>query len=150
MPKINTNTEDISSYANFQEIIQKEVDMDVLLDFKKKQMIGTMIIKYEVLSSEIQKIILDLKGPEIVSVNYVKKNEKSEEQKMLALSYEIYIENEHKDSLGTPLIISLENIKNNFNDEYKKIIQSKELILCIKFITTEKCTGIQFLVKEQT
>ena len=81
MPKINTNTEDISSYANFQEIIQKEVDMDVLLDFKKKQMIGTMIIKYEVLSSEIQKIILDLKGPEIVSVNYVKKNEKIEEQK---------------------------------------------------------------------
>lgn len=73
MPKINTNPEDISSYANFQEIIQKEVDLDVSLDFEKKQMIGTMEIKYEVLSSEIQKIILDLKGPEIVSVNYVKK-----------------------------------------------------------------------------
>ena len=150
MPKINTNPEDISSYANFQEIIQKEVDLDVSLDFEKKQMIGTMEIKYEVLSSEIQKIILDLKGPEIVSVNYVKKNEKNEQQKLLSLSYEIYIENEHKDSLGTPLIISLENIKNNCKDEYEKILQSKELILCIKFITTEKCTGIQFLVKEQT
>ena len=134
MPKINTNPEDISSYANFQEIIQKEVDLDVSLDFEKKQMIGTMEIKYEVLSSEIQKIILDLKGPEIVSVNYVKKNEKNEQQKLLSLSYEIYIENEHKDSLGTPLIISLDNIEKNSPEAYKKISESKSLMVRIKFI----------------
>ena len=150
MSKVIQNSEDISSYSNFKEIIQKEIDIDVSLDFEQKQMIGTMDVQYEILSSEIPKIILDLKGPEIVSIEYIVKNQKSEEIKTISLSYEIYSENQYKDSLGTPLIISLENIENNFHDEYKKISQSKQLFIRIKFITTEKCTGIQFLNKEQT
>ena len=90
MQEIKQNPEDISSYSNFQEIIQKEVDMDVSLDFDKKQMIGRMDIKYEILSSEIPKIILDLKGPEIVSIEFVQKNEKeNEDLKTISLSYEI-------------------------------------------------------------
>jgi len=42
---------------------------------------------------------------------------------LLSLSYEIYIENEHKDSLGTPLIIYLENIKEleNSTDDNKSL-----------------------------
>ena len=95
-------------------------------------------------------MILDLKGPEIVSVEYVIKNEKNEEKTMIPLTYEIYSENVYKDSLGTPLIISLDNVKKNIPDEYNKLSKSKTLMLCIKFITTENCTGIQFLTKEQT
>ena len=144
------NLEDISSYSNFQEIIQKEIDIDVSLDFPNKKMIGTMDVKYEILSSEIPKIILDLKGPEIVSIEYTVKNEKKEDLKRIPLSYEIYYENQYKDSLGTPLIISLENVEKNDPEEYKKISQTKLVFLRIKFITTEKCTGIQFLTKEQT
>ena len=151
MQEIKQNPEDISSYSNFQEIIQKEVDMDVSLDFDKKQMIGRMDIKYEILSSEIPKIILDLKGPEIISIEYVQKNEKeNEDLKTIPLSYEIDTENQYKDSLGTPLVISLENIKKNSPEEYNKIKETKTLLVRIKFITTEKCTGIQFLTKEQT
>ena len=115
---------------------------------EKKQMIGTMEVKYEILSSEIPKIILDLKGPEIVSIEYAVKNEKKENAKLIPLSYEIDSENQYKDSLGTPLIISLGNVEKNSPDEFKKLSQSKLLFLLIKFITTEKCTGIQFLTKE--
>ncbi len=151
MQEIKQNPEDISSYSNFQEIIQKEVDMNVSLDFDKKQMIGRMDIEYEILSSEIPQIILDLKGPEIVSIEFIHKNEKdNEDLKTIPLSYEIDTENQYKDSLGTPLVISLENIKTNSPEEYNKIKETKTLLVRIKFITTEKCTGIQFLTKEQT
>ena len=87
MSKVIQNSEDISSYSNFKEIIQKEIDIDVSLDFEQKQMNGTMDVQYEILSSEIPKIILDLKGPEIVSIEYIVKNQKSEEIKTISLSY---------------------------------------------------------------
>ena len=148
--EVKQNQEDKSSYSNFDEILQKELDIDVSLDFEKKQMIGKMDVKYEILSSEIPKIILDLKGPEIVSVEYVEKDEDEEDLNVLPLTYEIDLENQYKDSLGTPLIISLENIEKNSPENHKKILESKTLLVRIKFITTEKCTGIQFLEKEQT
>ena len=150
MSEINPNSEDISSYSNFNEVLQKEVDLDVSIDFDKKQMIGKMDIKYEILSTEIPKIILDLKGPEIVSIEYIEKDEEEDDLLNIPLTYEIYKENKYADSLGTPLTISLENIEKNSPEQYKKISESKNLIIRIKFITTEKCTGIQFLTKEQT
>ena len=144
MKDIIQNPEDISSYSNFNEIIQKEIDMDVSLDFEKKQMIGKMDIKYEIINPELSKIILDLKGPEISSVEYIQKDEEGEVLNSIKLNYEIYLENELKDSLGTPLIIYLENIKNKSQTDYNKMIESKSIMIRINFITTEKCTGIQF------
>ena len=105
MSEINPNSEDISSYSNFNEVLQKEVDLDVSIDFDKKQMIGKMDIKYEILSSEIPKIILDLKGPEIVSIEYIEKDEEEDDLLNIPLTYEIYKENKYADSFGTPLII---------------------------------------------
>ena len=150
MAEINPNSDDISSYANFNDILQKEVDIDVSLDFDKKQMIGKMDVKYEILSSDIPKIILDLKGPEITSIEYIEKDEDEEDLNNIPLTYEILTENKYKDSLGTPLIISLDNVEKNSPEAYKKISESKSLMVRIKFITTEKCTGIQFLTKDQT
>mgnify|MGYP002626235169 FL=1 len=150
MKDIKQNEEDISSYSNFNEIIQKELEIDVSLDFDKKQMIGKMDIKYEIINKEISRIILDLKGPEILSVEYIQKDEDGEDLQSIKLNYEIDSENEFKDSLGTPLVIYLENIKNNSESDYKKILESKTLMIRIQFLTTEKCTGIQFLTKEQT
>ena len=150
MSEIKQNPDDISSYSNFNEIIQKEVEIDVSLDFEKKQMVGKMDVKYQILSSEIPKIILDLKGPEITSIEYVQKDEDDDDINMIPLEYNIDLENKYKDSLGTPLTISLENIEKNSPEEHKKILESKTLIVRIQFITTEKCTGIQFLTKEQT
>ena len=112
-------------------------------------MTGKMDIKYEILNPELSKIVLDLKGPEIVSIEYIKKEE-GKDLNAIKLKYEIYSENEFKESLGTPLITYLDNIKANSYSEYKKIFQSKSLMIRIQFITTEKCAGIQFLTKEQT
>ena len=150
MSEIKQNPEDISSYSNFNEILQKEVEIDVSLDFERKQMVGKMDVKYQILSSEIPKIILDLKGPEITSIEYVQKDEDDDDINIIPLEYNIDLENKYKDSLGTPLTISLENIEKNSPEEHKKILESKTLIVRIQFITTEKCTGIQFLTKEQT
>ena len=150
MSEIKQNPDDISSYSNFNEIIQKEVEIDVSLDFEKKQMVGKMDVKFQILSSEIPKIILDLKGPEITSIEYVQKDEDDDDINIIPLEYNIDLENKYKDSLGTPLTISLENIEKNSPEEHKKILESKTLIVRIQFITTEKCTGIQFLTKEQT
>ena len=75
MTKVLQNLDDKSSYSNFKEIVQKEVDIDVSLDFEKKQMLGTMEVKYEILSSKVPKTILDLRGPEIVSIEFAVKNE---------------------------------------------------------------------------
>ena len=151
MLEIKQNPEDISSYSNFNEILQKEVDIDVSLDFEKKQMIGKMDVKYQILSSEIPKLILDLKGPEIVSIEFVQKEEgKNEDLNLIPLSYKIDTENKFKDSLGTPLIVSLDNIEKNSPENYENLKKSKCLVIRFKFITTEKCTGIQFLTKEQT
>ena len=150
MSEIKQNPDDISSYSNFNEIIQKEVEIDVSLDFEKKQMVGKMDVKFQILSSEIPKIILDLKGPEITSIEYVQKDEDDDDINVIQLEYSIDLENKYKDSLGTPLTISLENIEKNSPEDHKKILESKILIVRIQFITTEKCTGIQFLTKEQT
>ena len=149
MIDIKQNSEDISSYSNFNEIVQKESFINVTLDVEKKEMIGTIDIKFEILDLEISKIILDLKGPEILSIDYIQEDENGNNLKLTKLNYKIYSENEFKDSLGTPLIIYLENIKNS-ELEYKKIINSKSLTIRINFITSQKCTGIQFLTKEQT
>ena len=43
-------------------------------------------------------MILDLKEPEIVSVEYVIKKEKNEEKTMIPRTHEIYSENVYKDS----------------------------------------------------
>ena len=150
MKNIKQNPEDNSSYSNFNEIIQKEVEIDVSLDFEKKQMQGIMDIKYEILNPELSQIILDLKGPEIISVEYIKKDKEGKNITSIKLNYEIYSNNEYKDSLGTPLIIYLDNIKSKSESDYNNIFASKSLMLHIQFITTEKCTGIQFLTKEQT
>ena len=53
MTDLKQNPEDISSYSNFDEIIQKELYIDVVLDFEKKQMIGKMDVKYEIINTEI-------------------------------------------------------------------------------------------------
>ena len=123
--EINPNSDDISSYANFNDILQKEVDIDVSLDFDKKQMIGKMDVKYEILSSDIPKIILDLKGPEITSIEYIEKDEDEEDLNNIPLTYEILTENKYKDSLGTPLIISLDNIEKNSPEACKKYQNQK-------------------------
>ena len=145
METLKANKIDVNTYSNFEEIIQKNVELDVSIDLEKQQMYGTVQTEYEILNPSLNKIILDLHGPDISEINLI-----TEEYDEIPLEYEIYDKNEDKEALGTPLIINLESLKKENNDEYEKIFKDKLVTINIKFNTNEKCNGIQYLTKEQT
>ena len=144
MLMIIPNSEDISSFSNFNEIIQKEVYIDVSINFSENQIFGIIEVNYEIISSDIKNLILDLKGPEISSIEYILK--KDEEIKSIPVNFTIDKENKYKNSLGTPLIIPFNQFEKN--EDFKKSLKEKKLIFRYNFITKgEKCAGIQFLTK---
>ena len=145
MSEIKANQIDINTYSNFDEIIQKNVELDVSIDFDKKQMYGNVKAEYEIINPSLKNIILDLNGPEISSINLI-----TEDLEEIPLEYEIYDKNEDKNAFGTPLIINLEFLKKENSIEYDKIFQDKLITINIEFKTNENCNGIQYLTKEQT
>ena len=145
MSQLKANKQDVNTYSNFDEVIQKNVELEVSINFDKKELNGTVKTEYEIINPDLKEIILDLHGPEIISVNLV-----TEELDEIPLKYEIYTKNKDKDALGTPLIIYLESIKEENGSEYEKIFNDKLVTICIAFKTNEKCNGIQYLTKEQT
>ena len=145
MLELRANPDDVNTYSNFQEIIQREVNLDVSIDFENKSMFGTIKTKYEILNTSLENIVLDLHGPDVSSISLI-----NEELEKIDLDYYIYDKNEDKDALGTPLVINILSLKNKNNKEYENIIKKKEIIISIEFKTNEKCNGIQYLTKEQT
>ena len=145
MLELKANPEDVNTYSNFQEIIQKIVDLDVSIDFDNKSMFGTVKTTYEILNPSLENIILDLHGPEISSVYLI-----NEDDEQIKLEYNIYDKNEDKEALGTPLVINLSSLKNIDKKEYENIFNKKKIIISIDFRTNENCNGIQYLTKEQT
>ena len=145
MIELRANPDDVNTYSNFQEIIQREVNLDVSIDFENKSMFGTIKTKYGILNTSLENIILDLHGPDVSSISLI-----NDELEIIDLDYYIYDKNEDKDALGTPLVINILSLKNKNNKEYENIIKKKEIIISIEFKTNEKCNGIQYLTKEQT
>ena len=145
MLDLKTNPEDINTYSNFHEINQKSVYLDVSIDLENNSMFGTIKTTYSIINQSLENIILDLHGPEIISVSCI-----NDDLEKINLDYYIYDKNKDKDSLGTPLVINLLSLKKKNNNEYDKIYYRKELNLSIDFKTNDKCKGIQFLTKEQT
>ena len=145
MIELRANPDDVNTYSNFQEIIQREVNLDVSIDFENKSMFGTIKTKYEILNTSLENIVLDLHGPDVSSISLI-----NNELEKIDLDYYIYDKNKDKDALGTPLVINILSLKNKNNKEYENIIKKKEIIISIEFKTNEKCNGIQYLTKEQT
>ena len=145
MLELKANPDDVNTYSNFQEIIQKLVELEVSIDFENKSMFGTVTTTYEILNQSLENIILDLHGPEISNVNLINEDYEKKE-----LEYSIYDKNEDKEALGTPLVINLSSLKEKDQKEYENIFNKKEITISIDFKTNEKCNGIQYLTKEQT
>lgn len=133
--KIDPKSEDISTFSNFHQIKQKKVEIFATLDFPKKTLSGSITTTFSYIDKTSKELILDLKGPKIQKVELI------ENEKSTPLTFTIDLNNEFKDSLGTPLIIKLPEFQNEKPDELK---------IKIDYITDENCTGIQFLEKEQT
>ena len=145
MLELRANKEDVNTYSNFQDIVQKSIYLDVSIDFENNSMFGIIKTTYTIINQSLENIILDLNGPEIFSVSYI-----SDTLEKINLNYYIYEKNKDKEALGTPLVINLLSLKDKNNNEYDKIYYKKELMLNIDFKTNNKCNGIQFLTKEQT
>ena len=114
MLELKANPEDVNTYSNYQEIIQRKVDLEVDIDFEKKSMFGNIKTTYEILNQSLENIILDLHGPEISSVSLV-----NEEYENINLDYSIYDKNEDKEALGTPLVINLSALKDKYKNKRK-------------------------------
>lgn len=112
MLDLKTNPEDINTYSNFHEINQKSVYLDVSIDLENNSMFGTIKTTYSIINQSLENIILDLHGPEIISVSCI-----NDDLEKINLDYYIYDKNKDKDSLGTPLVINLLSLK-------KKIIMN--------------------------
>ena len=68
------NTEDISSYSNFDKILQKEMEIFATLDFEKKIFSDYIITTSLYLDKTINYLIFDLKGYEIEKIEYLQNN----------------------------------------------------------------------------
>ena len=68
------NPEDISSYSNFDKILQKEMEIFTTLDFKKKIFSDYIITTSLYLDKTINYLIFDLKGYEIEKIEYLQNN----------------------------------------------------------------------------
>lgn len=129
---IDANHQDVSSLSNFDKIRQQHIKLNALIDFSKKNLTGTVDISFKVLDKEERRVILDSKALLISSV----KDSKTGKD----LKWSLYSEeNPDKDTLGTPLVILL-------NEE----MVDSEFILTIQFTSTEDSEAIQWLEPRQT
>ena len=133
--KLEHNPNDISTYSNFDKILQKSLYIEVTLDFKTKTLYGEITSTYKYIDKTEKYLILDLKGPKIQNIYNIQRNQK------YPLKYEIIENLPDKNALGTPLKIALPLFGKTKPNEIK---------IKIEFITNENCTAIQFLNKEQT
>ena len=123
------NRIDISSYANFQEIAQKHIDLEAEVDFNTQTIKFKTSITFDVLNKTIQQIVLDVNKIKIISVS---------SNQLKDLSYTLYESNPKAKALGTPLIISFSQIEGD------------SITIEIVSETTEESPSIKFLSKEQT
>lgn len=121
--------EDISTYANIEEIRQKHMDINLKVDFNTNTAYFTNIIKFEVLKENIDKITLDANKIKINSV---------ESADLKNIHYEIHNSKEISAALGTPITIHFDPIS------------QKEIEITIKSEASEDSPALQFLKKEQT
>ena len=123
------NPIDISSYANFQEIAQKHIDLEAEVDFNSQTIKFKTSITFDVLNKTIQQIVLDVNKIKIISVS---------SSQLKDLTYTLYESNPKAKALGTPLIISFSQIEGD------------SITIEIVSETTEESPSIKFLSKEQT
>lgn len=123
------NPVDISSYANFPDIVQKHIDLDTEVDFEKQIIKFESTITLEVISQSLNHIVLDLNKIKIISIS---------SEQIENLKYYLYENNPKKNALGTPLVITFSKIKD------------KTIKLKIVSETTSESPSIKFLSKEQT
>ena len=122
------NAKDISTFSNFEQIRQTNLEINFNIDFKQKLVNGLVKIYFQALKDG-EVIVLDTKALKINSV--IDSDTGEDLEYILDTQYEL-------ESLGVPLKIYREYNKDDF------------ITLLISFTTTEQGTSIQWLTPEQT
>ena len=130
---LEANKNDISTYSNFDKIMQKHMYIDTTLDFDKKTFSGYVTITFDIIDTTETKIVLDTRDMKIHSVELIETKQQ--------LQFLLYDKNEDKTALGTPLVILLPN-------DIDKSLST--LNIKISFTADENSGAIKFLDKEQT
>lgn len=125
---IRSSSLDSSTYANNDEIKQKHIKLNLLIDFTNKILIGDVTISFFVLINNVNKVILDINELDIFSIKKGNLN--------LKFSYD----NTHSETLGQGLIIDLDRSYN----------QNEIINICISYSTTSHGDAVQFLDPELT
>ena len=128
---LEANKNDISSYSNFDKVLQKHFIIDGSFDLYKKTFDASLTITFDIIDKAAKHIVLDAKSLKINTVECIETKQN--------LNFFIYDKNEDKEALGTPLVIDLPS-------EYKE----NKLTVKIGFVADEKAAAIKFLDKAQT
>lgn len=131
---IPQNINDVSSFSNFDKIVQREFNMEIFINFEDKCFEGSTEILFEVLDSTEKKVILDTKKLDIQCIYLVDKLCKYKNQE---LKFKLHTDHPSINSLGAPLEVYL-----------PELIEKKFTLMI--FFRTLGGDGIQFLEKEQT
>ncbi len=131
MEQVMPNKNDISSYANFDKIVQEHIELDVYIDFAKEIITGKVKIKFNRIDKSETKIVLDTKCLNIQSIK--------DEQSNKSLSYNVVDNHQYKDAIGSPLIINLDETS-----------QESSVTIVIEYSTTEGADAVQWLKPSQT
>lgn len=132
---IKANKEDITTYANFQDIRQEHMTIKAEIDFTKQIIRGTVNIRFLIKNKNVSHILLDMKK---VIINRITCPQYPNAQ----IEYSIYDTNPDKEALGTPIILTLPSTLN--------ITSSDKLNILIAFETTSESPSVKFLSKSQT
>ncbi|PWN31448.1 uncharacterized protein FA14DRAFT_128098 [Meira miltonrushii] len=123
---------DIHTHANLTDFRPGHIDIDWTVDWDKKVLTGTVKHSIKIIKDGIDKIVLDTSFLDIKSIAILQPDGKQKDAK-----FEL---GKRDGTLGSPLNIELGERKN----------KGDEVEIVIDYSTTEKCTALGWLAKEQT
>lgn len=126
--KCTSSSLDPSTYANNDEIKQTHIKLDLLIDFNRKILDGTVTISLTVLKNDVNKVILDINSLDIHSI--------LKGDTRLKYSFDDLYSN----TLGKGLIIYLD----------RKYKEKENVTITISYSTTSNGDAVQFLDPELT
>lgn len=123
---------DIHTHANLSDFRPGHIDIDWIVDWDKKVLQGTVKHSITIIKDGVDRIVMDTSFLDIKSVAILQSDGQQKEAK-----FEL---GKRDGTLGSPLSIELLERKN----------KGDEVNILIAYSTTDKCTALGWLAKEQT
>ena len=146
MSQLKANKQDVNTYSNFDEVIQKNVELEVSINFDKKELDGTVKTEYEIYTKNKDKDALGT--PLIIYLESIKEENDSEYEKIF------------NDKLVTICIAFKTNEKCNgiqyltkeqtYTKKYPFMFTQCEAILCRTLFPIQDTPSVKAIYKVKT